>query len=103
MKNKQHKYILKAYLKSKTPNVIKDYPNLIVLDEYLAGYAARLLGSEKFKVPNAELISEDEKLLYSKLINSLKGNEKEETLIYYRLTVLVGLVLSQYTESTDAE
>ena len=96
MKNRQHKYILKAYLKSKMPGTVKHHSQLVALDSYLAGYCTQLLKSDKFHIPTGDLITKEEKELFSELIDSTSGKEKDELIIYYRLTVLVETVLSQY-------
>lgn len=98
MKNKQHKYILKAYLESKVPSAVKCHSHLVALDSYLSGYSSQLLKSENFKVPAEVSIDREDKLFYSELINSLKGEEKEDLIVYYRLVTLVELILSRYKD-----
>lgn len=98
MKNKQHQYILKAYLESKIPAIIrKTSHELILFDSVIAGYCTRLINGEKhIKLPTNEFVSKDDKLLFSELISHSTGVEKEELIIYYRLVILVESILNQY-------
>lgn len=98
MKNKQHEYILKAFLESSIPTAIrKNYPNLIAIDSIIGGYCTQLIMRSKFvNTPTSEIISKNEKKIFSELINQLSGIEKEELIVYYRLIILVEYILFQY-------
>ena len=100
MKNKQHEYILKAYLKSKIPTVIKqNEANLVLLDSVIGGYCTQLLDNEKnFKIQSNQIINKEEKTIFSKLINNTIGIEKEEIIIYYHLIILVESILIKYNK-----
>lgn len=71
MKNKQHEYILKAFLESKIPTVMRRYcPELIYLDSIMAGYCTQLLKKAKFiELPTGGIISKEGKNTFSKLIS----------------------------------
>lgn len=98
MKNKQHEYILKAFLESKIPTVMRRYcPELIYLDSIMAGYCTQLLKKAKFiELPAGGIISKEGKNTFSKLISQAIGIEKDELVVYYRLIILVESVLMQY-------
>lgn len=98
MKNKQHEYILKAFLESKIPTVMRRYcPELIYLDSIMAGYCTQLLKKAKFiELPTGGIISKEGKNTFSKLISQTIGIEKDELVVYYRLLILVESVLMQY-------
>lgn len=98
MKNKQHEYILKAFLESKIPTVMRRYcPELIYLDSIMAGYCTQLLKKAKFiELPAGGIISKEGKNTFSKLISQAIGIEKDELVVYYRLLILVESVLIQY-------
>ena len=93
MKNKQHKYILKAFLNSNIPTVIrKSFPELMVIDSVIGGYCSQLIKRAKFiELPSSEFISKTEKAAFS-------GTEKDELIVYYRLAMLVEAVLLQYRQ-----
>ena len=100
MKCKQHKYILKAFLESRIPVVIRrNSPELMVIDSIIGGYCAQLVKREKLiKLPSSEIISKAEKAAFSELINQSTGMEKEELIVYYRLAILVESILAQYRQ-----
>lgn len=100
MKNKQHKYILKAFLNSNIPTVIrKSFPELMVIDSVIGGYCSQLIKRAKFiELPSSEIISKTEKAAFSELINQSTGTEKDELVVYYRLAMLVEAVLLQYRQ-----
>ena len=100
MKNKQHKYILKAFLNSSIPTVIrKSSPGLMVIDSVMGGYCSQLIKRAKFiELPSSEIISKTEKAAFSELINQSTGTEKDELIVYYRLAMLVEAVLLQYRQ-----
>ncbi len=98
MKNKQHEYILKAFLESSIPIVVRsNSPELMVIDSIIGGYCTQLVKRAKFiKLPSCEIISRTEKNGFSKLINQSTGKVKEELVEYYRLALLVESILIQY-------
>ena len=72
MKSKQHEYILKAFLNSSIPAVIRrSSPELMVIDSVIGGYCSNC---------------------------SSTGMEKDELVLYYRLAILVESILIQYRE-----
>lgn len=98
MKNKQHKYILKAFIESRIPTVMRrSAPELIAIDSIIGGYCTRLVKREKFiELPSSEIISKTEKVTFSELINQSTGMEKDELVVYYRLAILAESILIQY-------
>ena len=97
MENKQHEYILKAFLKSSIPTAMRSgFPELIAIDSIMGGYCTQLMKRAKFiELQSSEIISKTEKVAFSKL-NQSTGIEKDELVIYYRLVILVEAVLIQY-------
>ena len=100
MKNQQHKYILKAFLNSSIPTVIRrSSPELVVIDSVIGGYCSQLIKRAKFiELPSSEIISKTEKAAFSELINQSTGMEKDELVVYYRLAILVESILIQYCQ-----
>lgn len=98
MKNKQHEYILKAFINSRIPMVIRrNFPELIAIDSVVGGYCSQLIHRAKFiELPSSEIISKTEKTAFSELINQSTGMEKDELVVYYRLAILVESILIQY-------
>ena len=97
--NKHYELILRAFLETKIPDVIKqDQPNLISIDSALGGYCTRVLGGEK-NIKMRLVITKDAKKAFSELINHNIGEKKTELIIYYRLAILTEEVLFQYDSS----
>lgn len=98
MKNKQHEYILKAFLKSPIPAVIKrESPALVSVDSVIGGYCTQMInGAKHIKLLSNELITKEERAVFSALINQAAGMEKDELIVYYRLIILAEAVLFQY-------
>lgn len=98
MKNKQHEYILKAFLKSSIPAVMRrTAPELTVIDSVIGGYCSQLIKRAKLiELSSSEILSKTEKAAFSELINQAAGTEKEELVVYYRLAILVESILIQY-------
>lgn len=100
MKNKQHKYILKAFLESKIPDAIRQYePHLISIDSVLEGYCKQLLkakGTIKIEIFGDRLITNEESNIISNLINICSETQKEELIIYYKLIKLTETVIYSY-------
>ena len=98
MKNKQHEYILKAFLESSIPTVMRrSSPELMAIDSIIGGYCTQLVKQAKFvELPSSEIISKTEKATLSELINQSTGMEKDELVVYYRLAILVESILIQY-------
>lgn len=102
MKNKQHEYILKAFINSRIPMAIRrNSPDLMVIDSVIGGYCSQLIHRAKFiELPSSEIISKTEKAAFSELINQSIGMEKDELVVYYRLAMLTEAVLFQYQKQT---
>lgn len=100
MKNKQHKYILKAFLESSIPAIMRrSSPELIAVDSVIGGYCTQLIKRAKFiEFPSSEIISKNVKNAFSELINQSTGMEKDELVVYYRLAILVESILIQYQQ-----
>ena len=100
MKNKQHEYILKAFLDSSIPAVIRrNSPELMVIDSIIGGYCSQLIKRAILvELPSNEIISKTEKAAFSELINQSIGKEKDELVVYYRLAILVESILIQYRQ-----
>lgn len=98
MKNKQHEYILRAFLKARIPAMVRrNAPELIAVDSALGGYCTQLIKqSNLIRPPQGDIISKDEKAAFAELIDRAIGIEKEELVGYYQLAVLVESVLVQY-------
>lgn len=97
MRNKQHKHILKAFLNTKVPTIIKqNSPDLVLLDTVIGGYCTQLLKKEKIDFISNEIITTEEDNIFLKLINNSLETEKEEIEIYYQLIKLVELILLKY-------
>ena len=98
MKNKQHEYILKAFIKSSIPTAIRrTSPEFMVTDSVIGGYCSQLIKRIKLiELPPNGIISETEKAAFSELINQSTGIEKDELVVYYRLAILVESILIQY-------
>ena len=66
MKSKQHEYILKAFLNSNIPTVIRrNSPELMVIDSVIGGYCSKLIKQAKhIELPPSEIISKTEKPLF---------------------------------------
>lgn len=100
MKSKQHEYILKAFLNSSIPAVIRrSSPEFMVIDSVIGGYCSQLIKRVKLiSFQSSEIISKTEKAAFSELINQSTGMEKDELVVYYRLAILAESILIQYTE-----
>ena len=100
MKNKQHKYILKAFLESRIPAKIRlNAPELMAIDSIIGGCCTQLLKQSKFiEFPADTIISKDDNKVFTELINQSVGMEKDELVIYYRLAILAESILIQYRQ-----
>lgn len=100
MRNKQHEYILKAFLESSIPMVMRrSSPELMAIDSIIGGYCTQLVKGAKFvELPSSEIISKTQKAAFSELINQSTGMEKDELVVYYRLAILVESILIQYRQ-----
>lgn len=78
MKSKQHEYILKAFLNSSIPAVIRrSSTELMVIDSVIGGYCSQLIKRAKLiSLQSSEIISKTEKAALSELINQSTGMEK---------------------------
>ena len=98
MKNRQHELIIRAFLEAKIPEVIKqDRPDFVSIDSALGGYCMRVLRGEK-AINVQQVITKDNKRVFSELINQNNGERKAELIIYYRLAVLAEEVILQETQ-----
>lgn len=100
MRNKQHEYILKAFIESNIPIIIRrDSPNLMAIDAVIGGYCTQLIKRARaIELSSNHIISETDKAAFGELINHSKGVEKNELLIYYRLVILAEAILIQYRQ-----
>lgn len=100
MKNKQHEYILKAFLESSIPAIMRrSSPELMAIDSIIGGYCTQLVKRAKFvELPSNEIVSKTEKAVFSELINKSTGIEKDELIVYYQLAILVESILIQYRQ-----
>ncbi len=100
MKNKQHEYILKAFLESSIPTIMRrSSPELMAIDSIIGGYCTQLIKRAKFvEFPSSEIISKAAKAAFSELINQSTGMEKDELVVHYRLAILVESILIQYQQ-----
>ena len=98
--DKQHEYILKAFLEAKIPKAIRrNSPELMVIDSVLGGYCTRLLkGTDPINQIVFPLISKEDKNGFSNLINITSGAEKDDLVFYYRLAILTEAVIFQYQQ-----
>ena len=98
MKNKQHEYIIKAFLESSIPAVIRrNAPELMFIDSIIGGYCTQLIKHAKLiELSSNMIISKNAKNAFSEIINQSTGIEKDELVVYYRLAILVESVLIQY-------
>ena len=85
MKNKQHEYILKAFLKSSIPAIIhRREPELLAIDSVIGGYCTQLIKKSKFiEIASDAIISKTEKDTFSEMINCSSGKEKDELVLYW--------------------
>ena len=98
MKNKQHEYILKAFVKSAIPIAVRQYAKeLIVIDSAIAGYCTQLInGATSINMLSDIIISKEDRNAFMDLINHSVGTEKDELVIYYRLAILAEAIIIQY-------
>lgn len=98
MKNKQHEYILKAFIESRIPaNLRRSAPEIMIIDSIIGGYCMQLVEQSKFiDPPSGIIISKPVKAVFSELINQSTGMEK--LVVYYRLAILVESILIQYCQ-----
>lgn len=103
MNNKQHEFILKAFLESYIPKAIRlNAPDLICVDSAIGGYCTQLIKLSKcINISSNEIISKYNKYAFSELINHSTGADREELIIYYRLMILTETVLLQYNCNTE--
>ena len=78
MENKQHEYILKAFLKSSIPTAMRSgFPELIAIDSIMGGYCTQLMKRAKFiELQSSEIISKTEKVAFFEIDKSIDGNRK---------------------------
>ena len=100
MKNKQHEYILKAFIESRIPVKLRQSaPELMAIDSIIGGYCMQLVEQSKFiDPPSGIIISKPVKDAFSELINKSAGAEKDELVVYYRLAILAESILIQYRQ-----
>ncbi len=96
MKSKQYEHILRAFLEAKIPEAIRqNKPDLISIDSALGGYCKRVLSGDK-EFNMQQVITKNEKVAFSELIDHNNNERKAELIIYYRLAILTEAVLFQY-------
>ena len=97
MKNKQHKYIIKAFLETRIPSVIsQNCCELMLIDSIIGGYCVKLMQGAATIELSTEIISQSQKKAFSSIINKLSGQIKDEVVLYYRLLIIVEAILLQY-------
>ena len=98
MKNKQHEHVLKAFIESRIPGVIRrESKQLMQIDSVIGGYCTQLLKKSQIEhLSSNEIISKSEKEAFVRLMSRSSGFEKDELLVYYRLIILVESVIMQY-------
>lgn len=103
MKNKQHEYIIKAFLESKIPGALREYaPQLIDIDSAIGGYCLELLkANNDLNFLSDRIISENDKKLISQIINKSTGSSKVDLVLYYRLAILTESILYQYKRKME--
>lgn len=101
MKNRQHEFIMRAFLESKIPLRIKEnMTDFISIDADVGGYCTQLIKhKKKIECESKEIIPKSKKQKFSELINNASGSEKDEMIMYYRLIILVEAVLEQYMDN----
>lgn len=71
------------------------------MDSVIGGYCTRLLRRNKaLKCSPESLITKEERAAFAELINRAPDTEKDEIVIYYRLTVLAEAVVLRYSADT---
>ena len=89
MNNKQHEFILKAFIESRIPCEVKNNaPELILLDSILGGYCTQLIEKETTLNIHTPIISKKEKKTFCFLINNAI-NDKRDRGRFYVLTVVL--------------
>jgi len=97
MKNKQHEFIMKAFVESKIPELLKsDAPELIMVDSILGGYCTQILGNGRPSLISKKIISNEFKKVVNELLNKSEGASKQELIIYYRLAILAETIVCEY-------
>jgi len=98
MKNKQHEYILRAFLESKIPESLRSFaPQLMSIDSVIGGYCSQLLkAKDKINILSDEIVTTYVKNSFTQLINETNGDSKDELVIYYRLVILTETILYKY-------
>lgn len=99
MKNKQHKYILKAYTCSKFPTLVyQELSDMMLTFEMIDRMSIDLLAGKGIAAPASELLTQDEKKRISALLSNPNHTqeERDELAFFYRLTILVVYILSLY-------
>lgn len=101
LKNRVDKLVLKAFLELETPRVLlrEDEPLARHVGSELRAMANRLLvgRNERIELLTPSLISKEDKTALNAVITHLPdGEEKRETVFFYRLAVLVETVILKY-------
>ena len=92
MKNKQHEYILKAYINSRFPRLIyESMPDMVLTFEFIDNLSLKVLKGEKICLPNEPLLTAEEKKKISYYFNvpKIEKEKREELIFFYRLTIIV--------------
>ncbi|HHW46457.1 MAG TPA: hypothetical protein GXX17_06045 [Clostridiales bacterium] len=103
MQNKQHEFILRAFVESKIPCEIKNNaPELIALDTIIGGYCTQIIKKPStLNILKKPILSAEEKNVFTSLINNASGKNKEELVLYYRLAILAESIILQYADCID--
>lgn len=101
LKNRADKLVLKAFLELETPEAIvrEDASLALRVGSELRSLANRLLmgRSEKIELFTPSLIAKEDKAALNAVITRLPdGEEKRETVFFYRLAVLTETVILKY-------
>ena len=99
LKNKADKLVLKAFLETPTPEVLKTEPQLHdCFAVQLASLANRLLmgRNEIIEFLKPPLTKEDKAAINALITRQPDGEEKRDLVFFYRLAILVETLLYKY-------
>lgn len=99
MKNKQHEYILKAYISAKIPRMVyEDLSDMMLTFELIGILSSDILKGKKIAELNEELLTKEEKNRISLCLSNsyIDLNKRNEMIFFYRLTLLVINIIENY-------
>lgn len=101
MRNRSEKLVIKAFLELETPKVLlaRDAALAERCGANLRALANRLLMSrdERITVPAPGILRREDKAALNDIVTRLpEGGEKWEMIFFYRLAILVEIILSKY-------